>query len=140
MEDLKDRVKYLRNTLKIGSQERLGEILNVNGARIKSIETGRVKDLTAQEANIMVKKFNLNIDWLLSGDGDVFLEDKQEEKKRTIIDARDILEHHITDKELEILQAYRSLPKEKQEWYYFQLKADAIKYKKDTDLPDAKYA
>lgn len=75
MEELKDRVKYLRNALKIGSQEKLAEILNVNGARVKSIETGRVKDMTAQEANILVKKFNLNIDWLLTGKGTMWNEE-----------------------------------------------------------------
>jgi len=78
MEELKDRVKYLRIALKIGSQEKLAEILNVNGARVKSIETGRVKDLTAQEANILVKNFNLDIDWLLTGNGEMFLHKQKE--------------------------------------------------------------
>jgi len=74
MEELKDRVKYLRNALKIGSQEKLAEILEVNGARVKSIETGRVKEMTAHEANILVKNFNLNIDWLLTGKGEMLLD------------------------------------------------------------------
>jgi len=77
MVELQDRIKYMRKTLKIGSQEALAKILNVKGARVKSIETGRVKDLTAIEANIMVKKFNLNIDWLLTGEGEMLLEDKE---------------------------------------------------------------
>jgi len=76
MEELKERIKYLRKSLKIGSQEKLAEILNVNGARVKSLETGRVKDLTAQEANLLVKNFNLNIDWLLTGNGEMLLNEK----------------------------------------------------------------
>ncbi len=71
MTDLKERIKYVRNTFNIGSQEKMAALLNVNGARVKSIETGRVKDLTAMEANILVKKFNLNIDWLLTGTGKI---------------------------------------------------------------------
>jgi DNA-binding XRE family transcriptional regulator len=148
MKDLKERVKHLRNYLKIGSQEKLAEILEVNGPRVKSIETGRVKDLTAREANILVKKFNLNIDWLLTGEGEMLLEAKKESvksqepaPKRTIIDAKDILEHHITDKELEILQAYRSLPKKRQQLIYHKIKAEEIEHgNQDSDLPDAKYA
>lgn len=74
MNQLKDRVKHLRISLKIGSQEKLAELLQVNGARVKSIETGRVKEMTAQEANILVKNFNLNIDWLLTGKGEMLID------------------------------------------------------------------
>jgi len=71
MDELQDRIKHIRKALKIGSQEKLAEVLGVNGARVKSIETGRVKDLTAIEANIMVNNFNLNLDWLLTGKGEM---------------------------------------------------------------------
>jgi hypothetical protein len=61
--------------------------------------------------------------------------------KRTIIDARDILEHHISDKELEILEAYRSLPQKRQELIYYKLKAEEIEYgNQKGDLGDVKYA
>lgn len=38
------------------------------------------------------------------------------------------LESHITDKELEILEAFRSLPKERQESFYHKVKYEAIEY------------
>jgi len=50
------------------------------------------------------------------------------------------INHHLADKELEILKAFRSLPKEKQEWYYHKLKADEIEYSEDNTVNGAKYA
>ena len=41
------------------------------------------------------------------------------------------LENHISDKEIEILDAYRGLPRERQELFYYKLKAEAIEYKTD---------
>jgi transcriptional regulator with XRE-family HTH domain len=127
MEDLKDRIKHLRNIFEVGSQEKLAEILKVNGARVKSIETGRVKDLTAQEANILVKKFNLNIDWLLTGKGDM-LQD-------TAIDTHT----QLSQQEAEIVQDYRVLEKDDQDIFYHELKTAALKARKkakDTNLKD----
>lgn len=71
MTDLKERIKHIRKAFNIGSQEKMATLLNVNGPRVKSIETGRVKELTAKEANILVKNFNLNIEWLLTGEGEI---------------------------------------------------------------------
>jgi phage repressor protein C with HTH and peptisase S24 domain len=85
MDDLKERVKYVRKTFNKGSQEQFAELLNVNGARVKSIETGRVKELTAMEANIMVKNFNLNIDWLLTGKGSIQIEEKETEPPTSLV-------------------------------------------------------
>lgn len=83
MEELKERIKYVRETFKIGSQEKMATLLNVNNARVKSLETGRVKELTAMEANIMVKNFNLNIDWLLTGDGNILLSQNESSEPPT---------------------------------------------------------
>jgi phage repressor protein C with HTH and peptisase S24 domain len=77
MEELKERIKYVREAFKIGSQDKMATLLNVNNARVKSLETGRVKELTAMEANIIVKKFNLNIDWLLTGNGNILLTENE---------------------------------------------------------------
>lgn len=84
MTGLKERVKHIRNIFKIGSQSDFAELLNVNTPRIKSIETGRVKDLTAFEANALVKNFNLNIDWILTGEGEML--------KNTSFENNDLIE------------------------------------------------
>jgi len=41
------------------------------------------------------------------------------------------LENHITDKEVEIIRAFRGLPARRQEWYYLQIKADELKYESE---------
>lgn len=86
MDELKERIKYVRNSFNIGSQEKMATLLNVNGARVKSIETGRVKDLTAIEANILVKNFNLNIDWLLTGEGEMLTNNEITNDKTDLVE------------------------------------------------------
>jgi len=38
------------------------------------------------------------------------------------------LSNHISEKEIEILEAFRSLPKERQEAFYYKIKYEAIEY------------
>ncbi len=70
--ELKDRLKKIRKDLEIGTQGDLKELLAVNLDRIKSLETGKAKELTAREANVLVKKFHLDINWILTGEGEMF--------------------------------------------------------------------
>lgn len=44
------------------------------------------------------------------------------------------LENHIADKEIEIIEAFRNLPSERQEAFYHKIKYEAIEYKKETEL------
>ncbi len=67
--ELKERIKEIRNSLNIGTQSDLATIMKVNQDRVKSLETGRVKEISAIEANELVKNFNLSLDWLLTGRG-----------------------------------------------------------------------
>ncbi|RLA07237.1 MAG: hypothetical protein DRQ51_06665 [Gammaproteobacteria bacterium] len=76
---LKDRMKWIRKHCYNGTQEAFSEKLNVNIARIKSIETGRVKDITATELHNMVNNFNLNTKWILTGEGEKY--NKKQEKQ-----------------------------------------------------------
>jgi len=63
------RVKYIRLTCKIGSQQDLADILDVKLSRIKSIESGKVKKLTPNELDILVKKYKISSQWILTGKG-----------------------------------------------------------------------
>jgi len=69
MEELKERIKYIRKSLFKGSQAKFALELGVNEARVKSIENDRVKELSAVEAVKLVNNFNLSPDWLLYGQG-----------------------------------------------------------------------
>lgn len=66
---LQERLKKIRKDLKIGTQANLATIMQVKPDRIKSLETGRVKDISVFEANELVKNFNLSLDWILTGKG-----------------------------------------------------------------------
>lgn len=68
---LQERIKGIRTKFHIDSQADLAKIMGVNAARVKSLEVGRVKKISLEEANILVKKFNLSLDWILYGEGNI---------------------------------------------------------------------
>lgn len=78
------------------------------------------------------EKENLSLDWIIKGEGIGSLQayDKSTDESKSL-HVKENLESHISDKELEILEAYRGLPKERQELFYHKLKAEAIEYKSD---------
>jgi DNA-binding XRE family transcriptional regulator len=75
--ELKNRIKEIRSVFGVSTQAKLAEILGVNEPRVKSLETGRVKELDAREAYVLVKNFNLSFDWLLTGNGSMTLEERK---------------------------------------------------------------
>ena len=83
MMELKDRIKQVRKTCKAGTQREFASILGVSEARVKSLETGRVKDISALEANDMVNYFNLCLNWLLTGEGEMY---KNSQPKNNIME------------------------------------------------------
>ncbi|MBD3843824.1 MAG: hypothetical protein IE909_18500, partial [Campylobacterales bacterium] len=50
------------------------------------------------------------------------------------------LDGHISETELEILQAYRSLPRKRQKLFYHKIKAESLEYEDEANPEDAKYA
>lgn len=72
MNTLGSRIKKVKDHLEV-KQKGLADILEVKIDRVKSLESDKVKDLTAREANILVKNFHFNIEWLLSGEGKMLL-------------------------------------------------------------------
>lgn len=70
MSELSERIKLTRKHLGM-SQFTFSTAIGVKPDRIKSLETGRVKELTSLEANLMVNNFNLSLDWLVTGKGEM---------------------------------------------------------------------
>jgi len=74
---LKNRIKKVREFLKIGSQEEFSEKTNFPISRIKDLERGKVKALKPEEAIFLEENFHFSGWWLLTGRGEMLLEDKK---------------------------------------------------------------
>ena len=76
-----DRLKNLRKTLKL-TMEEFGKKLGISKAAISRIENGIV-NLTEQNRISICREFNVNEQWLRTGEGEMFLQsDPDEEYKK----------------------------------------------------------
>ena len=132
---LKNNIKYLRKELNL-TQKDLAITLNKSIDRIKNIENGRVKKLHPEEISILSKKYNINPDWLLTGEGEMY---KGENKVHISGISNSIIGQagnnngivNITHTGLdnnpmikEIAEIFNTLPKDKQKYYYHKFMAD----------------
>lgn len=72
-----ERVKEIRKALGL-TLEKFGEKLGVKKNAISQIETGR-NSLTEQNAIAICREFNVNYDWLTTGEGEMFALPEDEE-------------------------------------------------------------
>ena len=75
---MKDRLKDIRKYLKISSQKDFSNQLNWTIGRIQDLESGKVKELKASEAEEIQEKFLINGWWLLTGKGKMIKENEVE--------------------------------------------------------------
>ena len=71
------RLKEIRKTLSL-SQEAFGKKLGVTGAGISKIESGD-RNLTEQMLISICREFNVNENWLRTGEGEMFLDFAEDE-------------------------------------------------------------
>lgn len=74
---MKDRLKKLLEILNL-SQKEFSQTIGVTQATISRYLNGR--DIDSKVAVSIKDKFNVNLDWLLTGSGDIFLINKPEKK------------------------------------------------------------
>lgn len=74
---LKERMKNLRKHLKIKSQIEFSNIINWPIGRVQDLESGKVKEMRASEAEEIQEKFLINGWWLLTGKGEMILSESQ---------------------------------------------------------------
>ncbi len=67
-----NRVKIIRQSLNL-TLEKFGAKLGVQKSAINKIEKGDNK-LTEQMSKLICREFNVNYDWLIHGEGEMFLE------------------------------------------------------------------
>lgn len=97
-----ERVKEVRKTLDL-TLEKFGEKLGVKKAALSAIENGK-RNLTEQMIISICREYNVNYDYLVYGDGDMF-----DRFPETILDEL-CIQYHLDDEDRDILNLYLELP------------------------------
>lgn len=80
--ELKDRIKYLRESLNYRKSE-FADILKISRSYITDIEKGKNKNISDKLAELIKLQFNVNPRWLLTGEGEMFVEPKAKLQKES---------------------------------------------------------
>ena len=99
-----ERVKEIRKSLDL-TLEKFGEKLGVTKTTISRIEKG-INNLTEQMTISICREYNVNYDYLIRGEGDMF-----DDLPQTIIDEL-CLQYNLSDSEKAIIEMYVSLPED----------------------------
>ena len=67
-----ERIKYLRTELLHLTQDQFGSSLNIARSSICNIENGE-RDVTTRTITDICREYHVNEEWLLSGDGEPFV-------------------------------------------------------------------
>lgn len=78
-----ERIKEIRKTLKM-TMERFGERLGVTKTAISNIEKSK-RNVTEQMRKAICREFNINRDWLRTGNGEMFVQLSQEDETAHIV-------------------------------------------------------
>ena len=70
MDTVGERVRLMRKQLEM-TQEQMAQRLGIGKAALSMIETGKAR-LSARNKNILVQDFNVNPDWIETGEGKMF--------------------------------------------------------------------
>lgn len=76
--ELKDRLKQIRKDNKL-SQSALGKMIGVSSSQIACYETG-YREITERSLNGICRELNVNKDWLLTGEGEMYVVSEQDEE------------------------------------------------------------
>lgn len=75
---MNNRIKQLRKTLNLTQQE-FAERIGIKRNTIANYEGGRNEPVSSV-INLICREYNVNIDWLRTGDGDMFVEKSKDEE------------------------------------------------------------
>ena len=82
---MKDRLKLLRKKLQLNQQE-FADKLGINRGTLANYEVGRNEPIDAV-IKLICGKFNVNEDWLRTGEGEMFVQVSREDELQRLIDA-----------------------------------------------------
>lgn len=97
-----ERVKEIRKTLDL-TMEKFGEKLGVGKTAISNIESGN-RNLTEQMSKAICREYNVNYDYLMYGEGEVF-----DDLPQTIVDEL-CAQYDFNDFDKALVEMYVSLP------------------------------
>lgn len=82
---MKDRLKQLRKELQLNQQE-FADKLGINRGTLANYEVGRNEPIDAV-IKLICGKFNVNEDWLRTGEGEMFVQVSRADELQRLIDA-----------------------------------------------------
>lgn len=80
-------IRQIMSELKL-KQKDLAQVLGVTLNRVKSMTSGRVKNLTHEENEALSRKLCIRSDWLIAGEGSMFQGSEELKDERSLADAR----------------------------------------------------
>lgn len=94
------------------NQKSFADALGITGAAITEVVKGRTKGLSEQTLSAIALKFNVNLNWLLTGKGEMFLPGKESKKEAPPESAKSIKDTesrygHVEKKECEKRKNHR---------------------------------
>ncbi len=115
-----ERIKYLRKEVLHLTQQEFSEALNISRSNMGNIETGQIS-LTERVISDICEKYNVNEEWLRTGEGEMFkpkppedevgyyveelLENEENPLYRIIIEMMKTY-HGLDDKSKEVIRNY----------------------------------
>ena len=111
---MNERIKLVRKKLKL-TQTELGEKIGVKIGVIRNFETNKTT-LTSPLFELFCNTFNVNPDWLRTGNGDMFVSDEF-----SIVDKLQYA-YELSDTSAEIIAGFLKLPKSEQDSFMQTLK------------------
>jgi len=102
MVTLAERSKMIRTTFGLNTQKELADILGCSVGKVKAYEQGTTKKFKPADMLILKDKFNLSMEWLENGVGDM-IKSKNQMLVDDIEDMEFALSNHMTDDAKEII-------------------------------------
>lgn len=81
---IKERFKLLRKKIKL-TQKELANILHINQSTIQAYENGKAFP-SSKKLEILFREFNININWIITGEGEMFLELSKDELQKKFLE------------------------------------------------------
>lgn len=124
MSSIGERLEKIRTNLAMTGKS-FAEILEITPQGYINYSKNK-RDIPISIVLKINQMFNVSFDWLLTGRGEM-LQDGIEKNKISISNK---INSNISEKEIEILEDYRTLDEDEQEIFYHELKTVALKAKK----------